>query len=195
MYCNQASKLDSNDIAPTNITTNDRTGNFMYRPVKYLLDPNHCGTLGKTIAFVAAVFLTLTVVGLIVVIPGVIEWNRQTEAIKQKTNQNQLDNKPAVSEWADLPRTVCFEHVEEVKEKINHHITEYNRYIAENKNYVPKYGINSITIDCISVTKYCRADTSDEPFFNYLVKKKIITKYKGTRGSHIEIFFDMEKTK
>lgn len=185
-------RFDLNDITPACLQANSKTGNFMYRPVKYLLHPN-CGTLSKVIVAVATIFLSLTIIGLLVVIPGVIEWNRQIKA-NENFNQNQLDNKPPTYEsWSDRPPSVRVNDIEEIREKINHYITVGHKL---NLAKPPKDGINSMDLDPISMDKYCDPlPGAGDIFFGYLKKKNIITHYFSTRCGHVTITFDMEKLK
>ena len=59
-----------------------KQGNFMYSPVKWFKDPGKHETLRKAIAVFMAFVLTLSVIGLFIVIPGIIEWRRQTKTLK-----------------------------------------------------------------------------------------------------------------
>lgn len=58
-------------------------GNFMYKPIKWIRDPGDFETVRKILAIIAAAVLSLTGFGLIVVIPGAIEWNRQTKMMNE----------------------------------------------------------------------------------------------------------------
>lgn len=64
-----------------NFVGNDRNGNFMEKPVQWILEPSDWEILKAIGAIVAAILLTPTVVGLLVVVPGVIEYQRQCAKI------------------------------------------------------------------------------------------------------------------
>jgi hypothetical protein len=56
-------------------------GNFMYRPVRWLCKRDEHEGLRKIVAYFAVFILTITIVGLFLVIPGVKEWKRQTKIL------------------------------------------------------------------------------------------------------------------
>lgn len=62
-------------------------GNFMYRPISWILEPGKYASVKKVLAVFCAVLLSTTVIGLFIVIPGIIECIRQVK--------NQSDSKTA----------------------------------------------------------------------------------------------------
>lgn len=69
-------------------------GNFMRTPVRWLREPGEFASLRKVIALILVVALTITGVGLLLVVPGIKEWNRQTKLL----NQARQTQKPTVDE-------------------------------------------------------------------------------------------------
>src|SRR5689334_14899461 len=59
-------------------------GNFMSSTIQWIREPGEYENLRKITSLILAAFLSLTIVGLIIVIPGAVEWYRQSnlEVIK-----------------------------------------------------------------------------------------------------------------
>jgi len=53
-------------------------GNFMYRPIKWIRQTDKYETLRKVLAIAITILLCCTILGLFIVIPGITEWNRQS---------------------------------------------------------------------------------------------------------------------
>jgi hypothetical protein len=67
------------------IPTEEKVGKFMFRPILWIRKADKYEILRKTTAIVLAVLLSATILGLFIVIPGIIEWDRQAN-VKSKTN-------------------------------------------------------------------------------------------------------------
>lgn len=97
-----------------------KQGNFMERPVKWILEPNH--TLRKVLAVIAAVLLSLSVIGLGVVIPGVLEWQRQTSVTDLKTgktSQTTPSSPPAIPKPPKKPKPLVKIDEHQVRQELS----------------------------------------------------------------------------
>lgn len=61
-----------------------KTDSFMYRPIHWIRESGTCACLRKILAVVVAVLLSVTLVGLVIVIPGIKEYRRQDKPVLLK---------------------------------------------------------------------------------------------------------------
>lgn len=82
------------------VYTENRLGNFMYRPIRWGCKPGPYSTARKIISICAAILLTLTGVGLFIVIPAIKEWRRQVKEINQNQDLNKSNKNSFIQELA-----------------------------------------------------------------------------------------------
>lgn len=91
-----ATQINVNKSLFADFLYKENEGNFMFKAIRWVNTQDEDETLRKVIAAVAAILLTASIIGLIVVVPGVIEWNRQakiytelSEEVQKKTDTAQ----------------------------------------------------------------------------------------------------------
>lgn len=88
--------MNIDPISPTQTTitpadlTDPKKGNFMFHIVTWIREDGDYSNLRKGVGIIMAIFLTATGVGLVLVIPGIFEWNRQVSVVNiLKAQENQ----------------------------------------------------------------------------------------------------------
>src|SRR3984885_4704159 len=72
----------------------ERSGNLLHRAICWLKEPGEYEFARKVLAFAAAFFLCLTVIGIPFVVEGVREWNKNTPQVPISTSASSPNNTP-----------------------------------------------------------------------------------------------------
>lgn len=84
----------------SNLEDKKESGNFMYRTIKWVRCTENCQTLRKAVAIVMTALLCCTLFGLFIVVPGIVEWNRQVNKAAKKHRDNTVRLNPVSASLA-----------------------------------------------------------------------------------------------
>jgi UPF0716 family protein affecting phage T7 exclusion len=137
------------DVQP-NITRDDlnnpKKGNFLFHVVTWIREPGDHETLRKVIGVCVAIFFSATVIGLLLVIPGIYEWNRQISIIRELNSidgSNKLTESDSVEEDDELDMNINNESdIKNESDNENSDSVEEDK-VNDNENSV----INDDTLD------------------------------------------------
>lgn len=88
-------QTNNQDNSQNNQQLNDlRSGNLMQRAVCWLKEPGKYEITRKILAFAAAFFLTLTIIGIPLVIAGVREWNKDISVVPSTSTPSDVTQQP-----------------------------------------------------------------------------------------------------
>ena len=89
---------------------------MLYRPIKWFREPGKEGR--RILALFCAIVLSATVIGLTIVIPGIIEWNRQAKQLKEDPSRGATPNPVATPQMPTVnikKRQMLAEAIEKFK--------------------------------------------------------------------------------
>lgn len=143
--------IDVNSSSPASSLINqnneERFGRFMFRPIQWIRQTDGYETLRKIFAVCVAILLSFTIIGLVAVIPGIVEWNWQANQDSKSSPVVNINDANSTSNPFSR-----FDNLE-VRGQVNGlYITTNEKNLAETDQLLTTHPLreNSIHIGCAS---------------------------------------------